>query len=39
LPESAFAALRKDLGVFAGEMHIATAVKWYELGDFAGKGR
>ena len=27
LPESAFAALRKDLGQFASEMRIAAAVK------------
>jgi len=27
LPESAFAALRKDLGEFASEMRIAAAVK------------
>jgi predicted HTH domain antitoxin len=32
LPESAFAALRKEPAEFAVEMRIAAAVKWYELG-------
>lgn len=32
LPETAFAALRKDPGEFASEMRIAAAAKWYELG-------
>ncbi len=32
LPESAFAALRKDPDEIASEMRIAAAVKWYELG-------
>ncbi len=32
LPESVFAALRKEPGEFASEMRIAAAVKWYELG-------
>jgi len=31
LPESAFAALRKEPAEFASEMRIAAAVKWYEL--------
>jgi predicted HTH domain antitoxin len=31
LPESAFAALRKEPAEFAAEMRIAAAVKWYEL--------
>jgi len=32
LPESVFAALRKDPGEFASEMRVAAAAKWYELG-------
>ena len=32
LPESAFAALRKEPAEFAVEMRIAATVKWYELG-------
>lgn len=32
LPESVFAALRKDPSEFASEMRVAAAAKWYELG-------
>jgi len=35
LPESAFAALRKEPKEFASEMRIAAAVKWYELGTLS----
>ena len=33
LPESVFAALRKDPDEFVQEMRIVAAVKWYELGE------
>jgi predicted HTH domain antitoxin len=33
LPESVFAALRKDPREFVQEMRIVAAVKWYELGE------
>ena len=32
LPEASFSALRKAPNEFAGEMRLAAAVKWYELG-------
>lgn len=32
LPEDVFSLLRKSPAEFAGEMRLATAVKWYELG-------
>ena len=32
LPEASFSALRKAPDEFAGEMRLAAAVKWYELG-------
>jgi len=33
LPESVFAALRRDPDAFVSEMRVAAAVKWYELGQ------
>jgi predicted HTH domain antitoxin len=35
LPDSTFSALRKLPQDFVGEMRIAAAVKWYELGDLS----
>jgi predicted HTH domain antitoxin len=35
LPDSVFSALRKLPQDFVGEMRIAAAVKWYELGDLS----
>ncbi|MEH1813666.1 MAG: UPF0175 family protein [Nostoc sp.] len=35
LPETLFSALRKNPEEFIQEMRIATAVKWYELGDIS----
>ena len=32
VPESSLSALRKDAREFAGEMRLAAAVKWYEMG-------
>jgi predicted HTH domain antitoxin len=32
LPDSAFSALRTNPDVFVGEMRLAAAIKWYELG-------
>jgi predicted nucleic acid-binding protein len=35
VPEGSLAALRKGPGEFAGEMRLAAAVKWYEMGKNA----
>ncbi|NEP15024.1 MAG: UPF0175 family protein [Symploca sp. SIO2C1] len=35
LPETVFSALRKSPDEFVREMQIATAVKWYELGEIS----
>ncbi|MDR4506776.1 MAG: UPF0175 family protein [Candidatus Brocadiaceae bacterium] len=32
MPEGAFSALRKEPSEFAGELRLAAAVKWYEMG-------
>ena len=32
LPEGAFATLRRSPEAFVGEMRLAAAVKWYEMG-------
>ena len=32
VPESSMSALRKGPGEFVGEMRLAAAVKWYEMG-------
>jgi len=32
MPESVFSAIRKSPSEFAAEMHLAAAVKWYEMG-------
>jgi len=35
LPESAFSAFRTEPAEFAGELRLAAAVKWYELGKLS----
>jgi len=35
LPESVFSAIRFAPDEFVSEMHIAAAVKWYELGKIS----
>jgi predicted HTH domain antitoxin len=35
LPDNVFSSLRKVPRDFVGEMRIAAAVKWYELGDLS----
>ena len=35
LPESVFSALRRSPQEFIGEMRIAAAVKWYEVGQLS----
>jgi predicted HTH domain antitoxin len=35
LPDTVFAALRKDPDEFVQEMRIAAAVNWYELGEIS----
>lgn len=35
LPESVFSALRRSPQEFVGEMRIAAAVKWYEVGQLS----
>ena len=32
LPEDVFSSVRKDPDHFAGELRLAAAVKWYEMG-------
>lgn len=32
MPETAFSAIRKSPSEFAGEMRLAAAVKWHEMG-------
>lgn len=39
VPDSMFSALHLSPEIFAGEMRIAAAIKWYELGKISqGKG-
>ncbi len=35
VPETVFSALRKNPDKFIKEMRIASAVKWYEIGDIS----